>query len=153
MAAYIRYRPKNMLPPRNTVRKRDAEREATRREDPLPFSPRGSNSYWRACARRAGANKSLSNCSAKNSRPRVALGRWRPTKGPALKPHLRRSLFRRPRSATALFIDIYSRRDTGATSQRNSRRGAFVRADAARFFRTGPLVPSAGADSSGTAVS
>lgn len=78
-------------------------------ESPLP-------SRWRACGPRAGANKSLSNCSLKKLTA-VAPSRWRPTKGPALKPRLGVVYFvgrvlRVRRCVTALFIDIYNQRDT-----------------------------------------
>lgn len=85
-------------------------------------SLRSGQPHRRACARRAGANKSLSNCSLKKSTA-VAPRRWRPTKGPALKPRPGVVYFvarRGPRASagvTALFIDIYNQRDTGYHAQ------------------------------------
>lgn len=67
-----------------TIRVSDEKYVASRTLASLP--PSRSLSYWQACGWRASANKSLSNCSVKK-RSVLARRRWRPTKGPELKPH------------------------------------------------------------------
>lgn len=103
----------------------------------------------RACARRVGADKSLSNCSLKNSAavaPSLDGARQRPA---ALKPGPDVLYFARPagragqsgrsgsRSRRGLFIDIYSWRWQG-TTRIDAKGCAFVREDnigARVFFR------------------